>query len=113
MNIDLNPGYLRSRFSGLRHTLGMSVGLPGALKPLLTVVPNCSRLLLLVFALLPASGVFASGNWLKCGFSAPDSVGFMLLLSDGTVMALNFPTSTAGSVGTDWYKLSPDPNGHY
>jgi hypothetical protein len=37
----------------------------------------------------------------------------MLLLSDGTVMALNFPSSTAASVGNDWYKLTPDPNGHY
>ena len=37
----------------------------------------------------------------------------MLLLSDGTVMALNYPSSTTGSVGTDWYKLTPDPNGHY
>ncbi len=78
-----------------------------------TLLPHGPRLWLLILALLPSSGVFANGNWLQCGFSAPDSVGFMLLLSDGTVMALNFPTSLSVGVGTDWYRLSPDPNGHY
>jgi len=37
-----------------------------------------------ILAGLLSPETFASGNWLKCGFSAPDSVGFMLLLSDGT-----------------------------
>jgi hypothetical protein len=34
----------------------------------------------------------------------------MILLSDGTVLAANNPNPSAGYV---WYRLTPDPNGHY
>src|SRR5690349_21421853 len=68
---------------------------------------------LVLFALLSSRGLMANGNWLKCGFTAPGSVGFMLLLSDGTVMALNYPLLGGGTGGPIWFKLTPVPNGHY
>lgn len=63
--------------------------------------------------IVPTADVHGSGNWLKLANSAPDSVGFTLLLSDGTVIAANNPTSTVGAIGNDWYRLTPDENGHY
>jgi hypothetical protein len=68
----------------------------------------------MVLALLPSTGLLANGNWLKCGYTAPGPVGFMLLLSDGTVMALNYSAlGLAGTSAPTWFKLTPDPNGHY
>src|SRR5258707_13801826 len=96
MHIDLNPERLPSELSRLRHGLGMFACFADARKRTAILVPNCSRLWLLVLALLPSSGVFASGNWLKLGHTAPDSVSFMLLLSDGTVMAANNPDDVTG-----------------
>ncbi len=55
----------------------------------------------------------ADGNWLSLNDTAPDSVSFMLLLSDGTVMAANNPDDIFGDFGGNWYRLTPDPNGHY
>jgi hypothetical protein len=74
--------------------------------------PICKllSLLALVELLMPLPAK-ASGNWLKLADTAPDAVNFMILLSDGTVMAAN---NTAGSTyGRDWYKLAPDQYGHY
>jgi len=113
MNIDSTSGFTASRISRRHDPFGIAVLPAAAHKAMTTCLAGYSRLWLVLLTLLPSSGVFANGNWLKCGFSAPDSVGFMLLLSDGTVMALNYPTSTSGDVGTDWYRLTPDPNGHY
>ena len=66
-----------------------------------------------VLPFLLCANAFAGGNWLKLAKSAPDSVSFMLLLSDGTVMAANNPVDTFGEFGKKWYRLTPDPNGHY
>jgi hypothetical protein len=48
----------------------------------------------------------AQGAWSALASNAPINVGTLLLLSDGTVMAQN-------GGGTNWYKLSPDAQGHY
>jgi hypothetical protein len=82
-------------------------------RPLTALRPGRLGLWLTILTLVFPTGLLANGNWLKCGFSAPDSVGFMLLLSDGTVMALNYPILGSGQAGPDWFKLTPDPNGHY
>ena len=63
--------------------------------------------------LLAANRAGAGGNWLKLANTAPDSIAFMLLLSDGTVLAANNPHDIDGDIGKDWYRLTPDPNGHY
>jgi hypothetical protein len=55
----------------------------------------------------------ATGTWFALSNTAPDSVGLMLLLSDGTVMAANNPANTSGGIGRDWYRLTPDAFGHY
>jgi hypothetical protein len=64
------------------------------------------------FVLL-SNRVNASGNWLKLANTAPDSVDFVILLSDGTVMAANNPQDVFGNFGKAWYRLTPDPYGHY
>jgi hypothetical protein len=77
---------------------------------------RCSRAAwkwIFLLALLLSNHVFADGNWLKLGTSAPGSVSFMLLLSDGTVMAAHNPIDNFGEFGQDWFRLVPDPNGHY
>lgn len=63
--------------------------------------------------LLLAPRVQATGNWLKLANTAPDSVDFVILLTDGTVMAANNPHDIFGNFGKDWYRLTPDPYGHY
>jgi len=68
---------------------------------------------IILLAILLSNRAFADGNWLKLGTSAPGSVSFLLLLSDGTVMAAHNPIDNFGEFGQDWYRLSPDPNGHY
>jgi len=49
----------------------------------------------------------AAGTWTALAHRAPGSIGTMLLLSDGTVMA-----QQAG-ISTGWYRLTPDTNGSY
>ena len=70
-------------------------------------------LLTVVLAILVPRLTVASGNWLKLANTAPGSVSFMLLLSDGTVMAANNPDDITGDFGNSWFRLVPDPNGHY
>lgn len=48
-----------------------------------------------------------SGTWTPLARTAPGSIGLMLLLPDGTVMAANSNTSST------WYRLTPDSQGHY
>ena len=43
---------------------------------------------------------------------APDYIHYMLLLSDGTVMAKGFAGGGDG-IGNSWYRLTPDANGSY
>jgi ELWxxDGT repeat protein len=56
--------------------------------------------------LLIAVAAEGAGTWTPLP-PAPGSIGLMLLLSDGTVMAHNSGTSAA------WYRLTPDSAGHY
>ena len=51
------------------------------------------------------------GIWLPLTNQAPDTIHFMLLLSDGTVMAKGF--AGGGGIGNAWYRLTPDANGSY
>ncbi|MGD1083115.1 MAG: hypothetical protein ABSA47_00025 [Verrucomicrobiota bacterium] len=51
----------------------------------------------------------AEGTWLNVQQPAPDGIGTMLLLSDGTVMAQG-----GGNLSTTiWYRLTPDSTGGY
>ncbi len=62
---------------------------------------------LLVFVSLLNVSTHAAGTWTPVTNSAPGSIGLMLLLSDGTVMAHN------SGVSATWYRLTPDSAGHY
>src|ERR1044071_4678080 len=55
--------------------------------------------------------VVTAGTWTPLVHLAPGTVHFMLLLSDGTVMAKG--TAGGGGIGNVWYKLTPDANGSY
>ena len=67
------------------------------------------RLLLsfMAWMALSAGRANAAGTWTPLAHTPPGSVGLMMLLSDGTVMAANSGTSNA------WYRLTPDSQGHY
>ncbi len=56
--------------------------------------------------MIPLSGN-AVGAWTPLAHTAPSSVGLMLLLSDGTVIAQRSGTSAT------WYRLTPDIHGSY
>jgi hypothetical protein len=77
------------------------------------VMARWSALFLAAAALLVPHRAVAVGNWLKLDNQAFDSVALLILLSDGTVMAANNPTSVFGDIGNDWYCLTPDSHGHY
>ena len=62
--------------------------------------------LLLAFMLL-ITGAVNAGTWTSLANTAPGSVGLMMLLSDGTVIAANSATSNA------WYRLTPNSQGSY
>ncbi len=47
-----------------------------------------------------------AGSWAPLTRTAPSTVGLMVLMSDGTVMAQN-------DNGTAWYRLTPDSTGSY
>jgi hypothetical protein len=70
--------------------------------------PASFRMRPLVLELLEAREVPAS--WTALAHAAPSSLGTMMLLSDGTVMA-----NGGGSAGcsTSWYRLTPDAYGSY
>jgi hypothetical protein len=66
----------------------------------------------LLFLLILGSGLVsmdavAVGTWVPLNNLAPDYIGMMLLLSDGTVMA------SAGGETNNWYRLTPDSFGSY
>lgn len=46
------------------------------------------------------------GTWSALTHQAPETIGYALLLSDGTVMAQGYSNNT-------WYRLTPDSKGHY
>lgn len=53
-------------------------------------------------ALTPAQ----TGSWTPLATQAPETIGYAILLSDGTVMAQGYANNT-------WYRLSPDSHGSY
>lgn len=50
-----------------------------------------------------------TGNWTPLTNLAPNGIGTMLLLSDGTVLA----HGSTGQTGKSWYRLTPDASGNY
>ena len=59
------------------------------------------------FFLFAARQTATAGTWTPLTHTAPGSIGLMLLLTDGSVIAQNSGTSTA------WYRLTPDIHGSY
>jgi hypothetical protein len=51
-------------------------------------------------------GPEVAGAWTPLTHTAPETIGYALLLSDGTVMAQGYANNT-------WYRLSPDSKGKY
>jgi hypothetical protein len=64
----------------------------------------CTLVLISAFGFRPN---LIAGTWTPLARTAPGSVGLMLLLPDGTVMAQNSGTSVT------WYRLTPDIHGSY
>jgi subtilisin-like proprotein convertase family protein len=52
-----------------------------------------------------------AGTWTRLTNNAPGAVNLMILLSDGTVMAL--ATDGGATIPNGWYKLTPDSHGSY
>ncbi len=67
-------------------------------------------ILLLLQISFPARNASGSGTWFTLANPAKAAVQLMILLPDGTVLAANNPNPTIGFV---WYRLTPDPFGHY
>jgi hypothetical protein len=63
--------------------------------------------LLIAWAMLRSNPAGAAG-WVPLANKAPDAIGVVLLLSDGTVMC-----SDANSSTNTWYRLTPDAYGSY
>ena len=63
-------------------------------------------MLLLSIWLIPL-GAMSVGTWVPLNSWAPDYIGTMLLLPDGTVLAAN------GDTSSNWYRLAPDSSGSY
>jgi hypothetical protein len=62
----------------------------------------------------PAVAVTPEGTWTPLANPAPETVGLMMLLTDGTVLASGNADSGLGTGGDKtWYKLTPDSQGHY
>jgi Dockerin type I domain len=62
-------------------------------------------------ALEPLEGrALLTTNWTALANGAPERIGTMMLLTDGTVMAEG---GGGGFVTNTWYKLTPDSNGSY
>jgi hypothetical protein len=70
---------------------------------------------LAVFVLLLQNKNYAQGTWKTVTNSAPNgNGGVMLLLTDGTVMALSEDSAkTTGTYGNIWNLLTPDVHGSY
>jgi hypothetical protein len=78
------------------------------------VIARWIGVVLILCGILLPSRASASGLWYPVNSSAPGSVWLMLLLSDGTVLAANNPTSLDGlGWGNDWFRLTPDTTGSY
>ena len=66
---------------------------------------------MLVVMMMAAQPVIA-GTWTPLVHKAPGSIGLMMLMSDGTVMAKSSSGGGDG-YGNIWYRLTPDSTGSY
>jgi len=64
-------------------------------------------------AFLLCARALAEGNWLTLADPGKAAVQLMILMSDGTVICANNPSPSSSSAGFVWYRLTPDPFGHY
>jgi hypothetical protein len=64
-----------------------------------------------VLALVWPDSASAEGTWIPLQTNAPNGIGTMLLLSDGTVMA-QFSGNVSGQ-NSNWFKLTPGSTGGY
>jgi hypothetical protein len=68
-----------------------------------------------LLALLVCSGIaltqdsFTAGTWTPLTNTPPSGIGHMVLLSDGSVLAINSACNATGN----WYRLVPDSTGSY
>jgi hypothetical protein len=60
-------------------------------------------------ALVSAQEPFTAGKWTKVTNNPPAEVNHMLLLTDGSVLAMNASCNSTGA----WYRLIPDSTGSY
>ncbi|HET6181183.1 MAG TPA: hypothetical protein VFE61_29975 [Candidatus Sulfotelmatobacter sp.] len=60
-------------------------------------------------AIASAQTPFAPGKWTKVAAAPPSVIGHTLLLTDGSVLAINAGCSATGN----WYRLVPDSTGSY
>ena len=74
--------------------------------------PHWFSLLAMLFLGFAAVSQVAAGTWTPLGNRAPDNIDTMLLLTDGTVMALSGEPAS-GAIGNAVYKLTPDIHGSY
>lgn len=65
--------------------------------------------LLVWSSLANAQEPFTAGKWTKVTNNPPDIIGHMLLLTDGSVLAINAECNSTGV----WYRLIPDATGSY
>jgi len=65
----------------------------------------------LIFSLTPSAQ--AVGIWTPLARQAPDYIGTMLLLTDGTVMAQGASGTNNDGTSKHWFKLTPDASGSY
>ena len=77
----------------------------------LTQAGLAALLAALVFG--PATPARAVGSWTPLAHQAPDYIGTMLLLTDGTVMAQGASGTLNNGAGKHWYRLTPDATGSY
>src|SRR4051794_34606273 len=72
-------------------------------------VKHLSSILLLALFTPWTLPVQAAGTWTAVT-APPASLSHMLLLSDGTVMGLDY---SSGAESNRWYRLTPDSSGRY
>ena len=70
---------------------------------------------IVLLALLICSGIaiaqepFSAGQWTKISATPQSGIGHTLLLTDGSVLAINSACNVTGN----WYRLVPDSTGSY
>lgn len=81
----------------------------------LALLPTLALALLPTLAFGSAAQMPTVGSWTYLANQAPEPIGTMLLLTDGTVIGQGtFTTGAAtGDSDTHWFKLTPDASGNY